>query len=178
MPTPYVLYLQEDSWLTGESEEASAALLCALALLEAGHFDGVRLERSEQLASGLYHLEETEHECEGARAPVYRFAAHNRWLYSHQPGIWRRKFLLEGGADGGAALMQPDENPWLNELFASRRIEAHHARVALIPLDWYVAVSSGGELNELGRLMVAMSADGSLEPVDLEVGLNVNVRRG
>ena len=95
-----------------------------------------------------------------------------------QPGIWRRKFLLEGGADGGAALMQPDENPWLNELFASRRIEAHHARVALIPLDWYVAVSSGGELNELGRLMVAMSADGSLEPVDLEVGLNVNVRRG
>ena len=84
-----MLYTQEDSWLTGESEASSAALLCAVALLEAGHFDGVRLERSEQLASGLYHLEETEHRCPGGEGgeevPVYRFAAHNRWLYSHQP---------------------------------------------------------------------------------------------
>jgi hypothetical protein len=28
--------MQEDSWLTGESEASSAALLCALGLLEAG----------------------------------------------------------------------------------------------------------------------------------------------
>jgi hypothetical protein len=34
--------MQEDSWLTGESEASSGALLCALALLDAGHFDGVR----------------------------------------------------------------------------------------------------------------------------------------
>ena len=34
--------VQEDSWLTGESEASSGALLCALALLDAGHFDGVR----------------------------------------------------------------------------------------------------------------------------------------
>ena len=48
----------------------------------------MRLERSEQLASGLYHLEETEHRCpggEGGEVIVYRFAAHNRWLCSHQP---------------------------------------------------------------------------------------------
>ena len=37
-----VLRMQEDSWLTGESEASSGALLCALALLDAGHFDGVR----------------------------------------------------------------------------------------------------------------------------------------
>ena len=35
-------HMQEDSWLTGESEASSGALLCALALLDAGHFDGVR----------------------------------------------------------------------------------------------------------------------------------------
>jgi len=177
LPTPHVLYMQEDSWLTGETEASSAALLCALGLLEAGHFDGVRLERSEQLASGLYHLEETEHRCPGGEAgeevAVYRFAAHNRWLYSHQPGVWRRSFLLGDGdedGDAAAALMQPGENPWLNELLASRRIEARHARVALLPLDWYVSVSSGGELNEVGRLMVSMAAaDASPLPVDLEV---------
>ena len=38
----HVLRIQEDSWLTGESEASSGALLCALALLDAGHFDGVR----------------------------------------------------------------------------------------------------------------------------------------
>ena len=42
----HVLRIQEDSWLTGESEASSGALLCALALLDAGHFDGVRLYRS------------------------------------------------------------------------------------------------------------------------------------
>ena len=48
----------------------------------------MRLERSEQLASGLYHLEETEHRCpggEGGELVVYRFAAHNRWRCSHHP---------------------------------------------------------------------------------------------
>ena len=52
----------------------------------------------------------------------------------------------------------------------SRRIEARHARVALLPLDWYVSVSSGGELNEVGRMMVSMAAaDASPLPVELEV---------
>ena len=42
--------------------------------------------------------------------------------------------------------------------------------MALLPLDWYVSVSSGGELNELGRIMVSMAAaDASPLPVDLEV---------
>jgi hypothetical protein len=42
--------------------------------------------------------------------------------------VWRRSFLLEGAdGDAASALMQPGENPWLNELLASRRVEAHHA---------------------------------------------------
>ena len=42
--------------------------------------------------------------------------------------------------------------------------------MALLPLDWYVSVSSGSELNELGRMMVSMAAaDASPLPVDLEV---------
>ena len=61
---------------------------------------------------------------------------------------------------------------WTSELTTSRRIEARHARVALLPLDWYVSVSSGGELNELGRMMVSMAAADASPlslPVDLEV---------
>ena len=44
--------------------------------------------------------------------------------------------------------------------------------MALLPLDWYVSVSSGGELNELGRMMVSMAAADASPlslPVDLEV---------
>ena len=52
-------------------------------------------------------------------------------------------------------MLQPGENPWLNELLGSRRAEARGARVGLIALDWYQAVSSSGHLNEVGQRMQA-----------------------
>jgi hypothetical protein len=151
VPTPLVMYMQEDVWLTGETAAIGEVLACAARLVRDGHFDGVRLEGEEvALSSGLYHLEESEHVC-GGRV-VHRFAAHSRWLFSHQPGVWRRAALLAD--DGGhPAVMQPGENPWLNELLGGLRAEARGARVGLIAVDWYRNVADSGALNLEGRLM-------------------------
>ena len=46
-------------------------------------------------AAGLYHLEDTGAAC--GSHPIYSFATGgltNRWIYSHQPAIWRRDALL------------------------------------------------------------------------------------
>ena len=54
------------------------------------------------LSAGLYHLQDSGASCAGR--PVYRFAPANRWLFSHQPGIWRRELLLEGRSGGGGGV--------------------------------------------------------------------------
>ena len=53
------------------------------------------------------------------------------------------------------AVLQPGENPWLNELTGSQRAAARGLKVGLIVLDWFASVSAGGELNASGRAMVS-----------------------
>ena len=193
--SPLVLYLQEDAWLRPDgppAHETAALLTCARSLILNGTFDGIRLEGTAPLASGLYHVEESGHTC-GGRS-VYRFLhGRNRWLFSHQPGLWRRAALLEGNAaaviasqaeqqhgqqaGGGPeaaqvaaqgetqhrrlastaslpAVVQPGENPWLNELVGSQRAEARELRVGLLVVEWYSAVASSGALTPEGRAML------------------------
>jgi hypothetical protein len=168
--TPLVLYLQEDIWLNehadgapGVAEVASGAaeaaggidavLGCASALLLGHQLDGVRFEPPDAVRAGWYHLELTNLTCAG-RA-IYRFARHtNRWLFSHQPGLWRVEALRElAEPDEGAE--HADENPWLNELLGSRRAAVRDAAVGLIVLPWFASVSSGGTLNAAGYEMLA-----------------------
>ena len=66
--------------------------------------------------------------------------------------IWRVDALLRPNGSE-AAVLQPDENPWLNELLGSRRAAAQRVRVGLITFDWFAAVSTGGRLSAQGREM-------------------------
>ena len=159
LTSPLVFYLQEDVWLTGggDSESVPAVLSCASELVRRGSFDGIRFEPPAAVLAGWYHLEETNVTCAG-RA-VLRFAPRNRWLYSHQPGLWRVDALLSGGRE---AVMQPDENPWLNELLGSRRAAGRGLVVGLVVLDWFASVSSSGALNDVGHAMV-MTAGAAAE---------------
>lgn len=156
LSTPAVFYLQEDVWLTRPPAELPDVLRCAAKLVSAGHFDGVRLEAPSVLGAGLYALEDTGHRCGGH--VVYRFAPLNRWLFSHQPGVWRRSLLLEA-AEGQPAVVTPGEDPWANELLGSQRAEARGARVALVAVDWCRSVSSSGVLNPDGRAMAAAAEE-------------------
>ena len=179
LATPLLFYMQEDAWLLPIASEAMGSVLsCAEGLLLSGRFDGIRFESAASLRAGLYHVEAAsvgDHadvddgrigsgprtlECGGHT--VYRFVArHNRWLYSHQPGLWRRDALLGAtAAERNAAVVQPGENPWLNELLGSRRAQKLGLVVGLIVVEWYRAVSSGGSLNAHGTAMLAPGTAG------------------
>lgn len=171
--TPIVFYLQEDVWLLpGASETMGSVLSCAEGLLLSRRFDGIRFESAASVRAGLYHLE-TVDDGSGARSlecgghAVFRFAArHNRWLYSHQPGLWRRDALIGArSAERNDAVMQDGENPWLNELRGSRRAQKLGLVVGLVLVEWYRAVSSGGTLNAHGTAMLATGATGSASAV-------------
>ncbi len=88
--------------------DMSALLRCAEQLILDGTYDGIRFEGSAMVRAGLYHLEATNHSCRAAdrgrrRLPIYQLASRtNRWLFSHQPGLWNRHRLLYD-ADGGGA---------------------------------------------------------------------------
>ena len=137
-------------------------LKCASALVLSGTFDGIRFEPRAALHAGWYHVEATNVSCAGQ--PVHRLPKGNRWLFSHQPGLWHVPTLLGGGS---GAVVPPQEaspeNPWLNELMGSRRAAARGLRVGLIVLDWYAPVSSGGSLNAAGRALVAAAAAATVD---------------
>ena len=166
--SPLVLYMQEDVWMLPIAADAHepanesagrlpALLACASALVLSGRFDGIRFEPRSALHAGWYHLQDTSEACAGS--PVHRLAhSRNRWLYSHQPGLWRVRALLDGGG-GAPAVMQPEENPWANELLGTRRAVARGLEVGLIVVDWFAAVSSGGELNVMGEAMTAAAEE-------------------
>ena len=164
----------------------SSLLRCAQELIENDVFDGIRFEGAAMVRAGLYHLEATNYSCGDERdarrppLPIYRMASRtNRWLFSHQPGLWNRRRLLfdagghgadDGGASyGGAAaadvhestaddtqgpVVRAGEDPWLNELMGSLRAQRLGLRVGLVVVEWFRAVSSGGVLNEEGRELV------------------------
>ena len=164
----------------------SSLLRCAQELIENDVFDGIRFEGAAMVRAGLYHLEATNYSCGDERdarrppLPIYRMASRtNRWLFSHQPGLWNRRRLLfdadgqgahdDGASYGGAAaagvhnstadgtqgpVVRAGEDPWLNELMGSLRAQRLGLRVGLVVVEWFRAVSSGGVLNEEGRELV------------------------
>ena len=71
----------------------------------------------------------------------------NRWLFSHQPALWDREFLLSILRDGR------HESPWLNELMGSQRAQLMHTSFGYLPTEWYMAVSDSGNLKPAGVLM-------------------------
>ena len=166
--------------------DMSVLLRCAQELIENDAFDGIRFEGAAMVRAGLYHLEATNYSCGDERdagrppLPIYRMASRtNRWLFSHQPGLWNRRRLLfdadghgaddDGASYGGAAaagvhnstadgtqgpVVRAGEDPWLNELMGSLRAQRLGLRVGLVVVEWFRAVSSGGVLNEEGRELV------------------------
>lgn len=108
--TPYVLYAQEDHWPTLPPPDLKAMM---------------RIVKKHNLLR--LHL--------GQVNQYYKlknnfFEPDSKYLVSHQPSIWDRRFFI--------SCLKPNETPWVNEYEGTKRIlYKHPKRIMIYPCDWY-----------------------------------------
>lgn len=116
IPTDYVLYCQEDHWLSKSPPNLSEAMKIV------SERDLLRLH----LGPVNQHYKITGDEC-----GLY-FHITSKYLVSHQPSIWKKSFLLE--------CLFPNETPWKNEYEGTIRLnnrEDLKNRIGIIHYNWY-----------------------------------------
>jgi hypothetical protein len=137
IPEEYVLYTQEDMWLTGELR--AEYLQQALRLLKKFRWHVIKLQTNCHHEFGL-----------GTRA--YNDA---RWyITSHQPALWRKSFLMSTLDDSQSPFRHETEtNAWLQGQ-ADVAGKCHCGLEFRLPAFPYVDVSRQGQLREVGRQML------------------------
>jgi hypothetical protein len=125
----YVIYIQEDVWL---SEPVSAAFFNGLfEIAFKHHYKQVKLHSVD-----LYRTIETDqYLCGFNVAKVDN--AHSKYLMSHQVTLWERNFLLSN--------LKPNEHPWRNERRATKRMKRTNPDIYHID---YFAQNFSSEINK------------------------------
>ena len=134
--TKYVLYMQEDMWLTNEVD----LLMFKEALYKMRYNDWNCLRIHEKIWVN-YDLAKTSHFIGEKR--ILRSTSSSEWLLSHNAGIWNKDFLL--------SVMEPNEDPWNNEIEGTVRIFKKTTNPKIYHLNhrWYYqpSASQNGTIN-------------------------------
>lgn len=115
----YILYFQEDMWLTKNVNPAFLAQLFALA--QSNNWQQVKLHSSE-----VYKTNPTEFSIEGFTVAKLDNAA-SEYLMSHQVTLWNKNFLLQQ--------LPKNEHPWRNERKGSKRLK--QLNPAIYQVDYF-----------------------------------------
>lgn len=115
----YVLYFQEDMWLTKDVNPAFFAKLFVIA--QSNNWQQVKLHSSE-----VYKTRPTGHSIEGFTVAKLDNAA-SEYLMSHQVTLWNRNFLLQQ--------LPKNEHPWRNERKGSKRLK--QLNPAIYQVDYF-----------------------------------------
>lgn len=115
----YVLYFQEDMWLTKDVNPAFFTQLFALA--QSNNWQQVKLHSSE-----VYKTNPTEYTIEGFTIAKLDNAASD-YLMSHQVTLWNKNFLLQQ--------LPKNEHPWRNERKGSKRLK--QLNPAIYQVDYF-----------------------------------------
>jgi len=115
----YVLYFQEDMWLTKDVNAAFFTQLFQLA--KTNNWQQVKLHSSE-----VYKTNPTEYSIEGFAVAKLDNAA-SEYLMSHQVTLWNKNFLLQQ--------LPNNEHPWRNERKGSKRLK--QLNPAIYQVDYF-----------------------------------------
>jgi len=122
--TEYVFYAQEDHYLNKRPPN----FLKLLEFME--HNRVLRLQTSPE--NHYYTLENGQF--------IRYFRPNSKYLVSHQPSIWNRKFFI--------SCLQKGETPWVNEYEGTKRLNKLNLekRIAILNYDWYDHKCQRGKL--------------------------------
>jgi hypothetical protein len=128
IPTDYVLYMQEDHWLTRRPPDLNKMMQLVT------DQNLLRLQLSPVVR--FYSLY-------GDDKPLLYFDINSKYLVSHQPSIWKKSFFMDQ--------LRYSEDPWKNEYEGTKRLNAKtwvSGKIAIYPYSWYKHTCVRGELIE------------------------------
>ncbi|MBS1647614.1 MAG: hypothetical protein JST67_09770 [Bacteroidetes bacterium] len=129
IPEEYILYFQEDMWLT---QPVDAAFFSELISYAVSHrLDCIKLHSSE-----VYKTQPTDVYIQGFMLAKIDNKASD-FLMSHQVSLWKKDFLLQQ--------LYPNEHPWRNERKATKRLKKRRASIYQID---YFAENGKKAINE------------------------------
>ena len=73
---------------------------------------------------------------------LFKLKQNSQYTHSHQFGIFNKEKFLSN--------ILPDENPWVNEIEGTRRLNKINHNVYLLNNDWYTTTVRGGKIMERG----------------------------
>jgi hypothetical protein len=123
--TKYVLYAQEDHWPVKTPPDLDKMMQ------KVDKYGLLRLHLAEN------HRYYTTFEHENTRF----FDLKSKYLVSHQPSIWDRKFLME--------CVSYAETPWINEYEGTKRLNIRpelEKKIAIHPVKWFKHTCVRGKL--------------------------------
>jgi hypothetical protein len=127
IPTDYVLYAQEDHWPTAHPPDLSEMMRI---MTQKGL---KRLQLSPIVQ--FYSLT-------GSELPLF-FHPKSKYLVSHQPSIWDRKFFI--------SCLERGQTPWVNEYEGSKtlsKLPEIQGKIAIWPCNWFHHACIQGKLVE------------------------------
>lgn len=131
IPEPYILYLQEDMWLTKDIAAQTLNKIIDFTLKYQPLL--FKLNSSE-----VFKTKPTDTIFDGLRVSLLDNKA-SEYLMSHQASIWNKAFLMEQ--------LAPKEHPWRNERKGTKRLRKLNPAIYHIDL-----------LSENGKLPINMNA--------------------
>lgn len=126
-----VFYMQEDFWCIKDYELTNDLL----SLFESYQMDHLHIKENINLIS-------TEH----VKDNLFKFSQNSNYTQNHQFGLWRRQKLIEN--------VFPHENPWINEIEGTKRLNKTDHRVFLLDYHWYISVARRGDIMERGQEII------------------------
>lgn len=125
IPTDYVLYCQEDHWPTAKPPDFKE-------LMQIVHKLGLKRLQISPIVQ-FYSLT-------GSEKP-YFFHLKSKYLVSHQPSIWDKKFLI--------SCLERGQTPWVNEYEGTKtlsKLPEIQNKIAIYPCNWFHHACIQGKL--------------------------------
>ena len=136
IPEKYILYMQEDFWLTSPID-----INKYLKIFKHLSMNALRITHD----CHYYYL----HKCFFAESlPFHKYSRRSKYLVSHQASIWNKDFFL--------SCLEDNETPWINEDLGTKRLRERKTPLNLYitPHIWYAATCRGGKLTKEGLEMM------------------------
>lgn len=126
--TTHIFYMQEDFWPTKDFPYNQQ-------IIDKVIYDQIDCWRICK-NSEYYHLIPIEHN-------IYRYHQNSLYSLCHQFSLWRIDFLKQ--------YIEPNENPWENEVYGSQRINNNSRhKIYFQENEWYQTTVCKGELQKNG----------------------------